>query len=108
MEYVFGLNDNASASTGYGDIPIGCHVLANANLRAYGTATGIGQYFSYVAGDTIQIQVETGQVSYYKNGALLVTVACTIPTGNLKQDVGYLNGTPTMNNINLYATAGLA
>lgn len=91
-EYVLGLSNIASQGNYYGDIPIGIH-YSGGNFREFGSLVPERSFRDGAAlNDIFRIQIEVGQVTFWRNDSKFATVAMSIPAQNLQVDLVVLGG----------------
>ncbi|MCB9195603.1 MAG: PKD domain-containing protein [Flavobacteriales bacterium] len=101
---MFGLNNNNTSSS-YTDIDYAIYLRSNGIAAIYENGSYIGDFGTYLTGDTAKVSVEDGVVSYYLNSQLLYTSTVS-PTLPLFVDLSINTNGGTLKNINLVSGTG--
>ena len=91
---------NGDSTHGYSDIDFAWYMRANGTLGIYEGGSYVGEFGTYAANDTFKVQVASGVVTYWHNGASVYTSAAT-PTFPLLVDTSLSTNGATIGNVTL-------
>jgi len=98
---ILGLS-NGDSNRGRGDIDFGLQLRWDGRVHVYEKGSYRGSFGSYASGDLLRVSLESGVVTYRRNGALLYTSAAAPVSPLLVDTALYTNGA-TLTNV---VTAG--
>jgi hypothetical protein len=87
----------------YADIDFAFYLTATGGVAIYEAGALIGSFGTYAAGDVFRVQTTSGQIRYFKNGALLYT-SNSVPTAPLLVDTSLFTTGATITDVVLQDT----
>ncbi len=89
---------NGNTNANYTSIDYAIYLVSGGSLQIYESGAYRGAFGTYTTGDTIKIYVESGQVNYYKNSALIYSSGVS-PVFPLIVDASIYSNNGTIENV---------